>query len=331
MKKPIGIFLKTAIPILIGVVLIYYSISKMTPESRSMLWENIKNADPYWIGLSLLLGFISHSLRAYRWKYLLEPLGCKPRYTVSFVAVMIAYLANLGIPRSGEILRAVTLSNYEGLSFEKSFGTIISERVADLVMLLLVVGSAFFMQSGNLLNYLEQQDVNVFATLGIVALGLLLLVGFLRLIRRSQNKWLVKINGFLQGILEGIGSILKMKNKGWFILHTFLIWGIYLLMFWVIKFAIPGMEFTALGTILVAFVAGSFSISTTNGGLGIFPYPIVVGAVFVFSGISQEQGEAFGWVIWGSQTALNIVIGGLSFLLLPLLTKRATVQKEEAK
>lgn len=330
MKKPLGIFLKSAVPILIGVALIYYSISKMTPESRGLLWQNIKNADPWWIALSLALGFLSHSLRAYRWKYLLQPLGCKPRYKVSFVAVMIAYLANLGIPRSGEILRAVTLSNYEGISFEKSFGTIISERVADLVMLLLVVGSAFLMQSGNLLNYLEQQNVNVFTTLGIVLAGLVLLIVFLHLIKKSQNKWLVKLNRFLQGILEGISSILKMKNKGKFILHTLLIWGIYLLMFWVIKFAIPGMEHTPLGTIMVAFVAGSFSISTTNGGLGIFPYPIVVGAVFVFSGISQEQGEAFGWVIWGSQTALNIVVGGLSFLLLPLLSKRANTQTQEA-
>jgi len=330
LKKPLGIFLKTAVPIIIGVALIYYSISKMTPESRGLLWANIKNADPWWIAFSLLLGFISHSLRAYRWKYLLQPLGCKPRFKVSFVAVMIAYLANLGIPRSGEILRAVTLSNYEGLSFEKSFGTIISERVADLVMLLLVVGAAFFMQSGNLLNYLEQQDINIFTTLAIVALGIIMLIVFLRLIKRSKNKWLVKINRFLQGILEGISSILTMNNKGMFLFYTLLIWGLYLLMFWVIKFAIPGMEYTPLGTILVAFVAGSFSISTTNGGLGFFPYPIVVGAIFVFSGISQEQGEAFGWVIWGSQTALNIVVGGLSFLLLPLLTKRASAQNTSA-
>ena len=92
-------------------------------------------------------------------------------------------------------------------------------------------------------------------------------------------------------------------------------------MFWMIKFAVPGMESTPLGVILVAFVAGSFSISTTNGGLGIFPYPIVVGAIFVFSGISQEQGEAFGWVVWGSQTALNIVVGGLCFLAIPWLKK----------
>ncbi len=330
MKKSLITFSKTVIPILIGVGLIYYSISKMTPESRGILWENIKNADAWWISFSLLLGIISHSLRAYRWKYLLQPLGCKPRYSVSFVSVMIAYLANLGIPRSGEILRAVTLSNYEDISFEKSFGTIISERVADLVMLILVVGLAFFMQSGNLINYLEQQNINVFASLGIVVLGFILFLGFLRLIRKSKNNWLIKINLFLQGILEGIRSILTMKNKGLFLFYTVLIWAIYLLMFWVIKFAIPGMAITPMGTILVAFVAGSFSISTTNGGLGIFPYPIVVGAVFVFSGISQEQGEAFGWVIWGSQTALNIVVGGLSFLLLPLLSKRLPKPNKQA-
>ena len=322
MKKGLIKFLKIGIPIGIGVALIWYSLSSMGADSRAALWENIKAADPFWVGISLVLGFVSHFLRAYRWKYLLEPLGCHPKLSNSFMAVMVAYVANLGIPRSGEVLRAVTISRYEKVRFEQAFGTIISERVADLVLLMLVVATAFFLQSGNLLNYFESQNVNPLWAVAALVVGFAGLLIALRIIRSSKLRWVQKINNFLLGILDGTKSILKMKNKGAFIFQTLLIWTFYVLMFWVIKYAVPNMEETPWGTVMVAFVAGSFSMSTTNGGLGIFPYPLIIGAVFAFSGIPQEQGEAYGWVIWGSQTALNIIIGGASFLLLPILNPK---------
>ncbi len=322
MNKQLSTILKVVIPVGIGIALILYSLNSMNAQVREALWNNIKEANIFWIGVSLALGFASHFLRAYRWKYLLEPLGCYPRLHNSFMAVMIAYLANLGIPRSGEVLRGVTISRYEKISFQKAFGTIISERVADLVLLLLVVATAFFLQSGNLLNYFEQQQINPLLSTGVVLVGLALFIVFLKLIKGSKHKLIQKINGFLSGIMEGIKSILSMRQKGAFIFYTVLIWVLYILMFWVVKFAVPGMQDTPWGTIMVAFVAGSFSMSTTNGGLGIFPYPIVVGAIFVFSGIPQEQGEAYGWVIWGSQTILNIIVGGLCFIMLPILNPK---------
>lgn len=322
MKKGLLKFLKVGIPIGIGVALIWFSLSKMGPDSRAALWENIKTADPFWIGVSLLLGFVSHFIRAYRWKYLLEPLGCHPRLANSFMAVMVAYVANLGIPRSGEVLRAVTIARYEKVRFEQAFGTIISERVADLILLITVVATAFALQSGNLLNYFESQQVNPLWAVLAIAIGFAGLLIAIRVVRYSKNRLLQKINTFLLGILDGTKSILKMKRKGAFIFQTLLIWIFYILMFWVIKYAVPNMEETPWGTIMVAFVAGSFSMSTTNGGLGIFPYPLIIGAVFAFSGIPQEQGEAYGWVIWGSQTVLNIIIGGASFLLLPILNAK---------
>lgn len=322
MNKILLKFLKIGIPIGIGVALIWYSLSSMGADSRAALWTNIKAADPFWVGVSLVLGFVSHFIRAFRWKYLLEPLGCHPKLRNSFMAVMVAYVANLGIPRSGEVLRAVTIARYEKVRFEQAFGTIISERVADLVLLMLVVGTAFMLQSGNLLNYFESQNVNPLWAILLLVIGFAGLLIALRIIRKSKLRWVQKVNTFLLGILDGTKSILAMKNKGAFIAQTLMIWTSYVLMFWVIKYAVPGMDETPWGTIMVAFVAGSFSMSTTNGGLGIFPYPLIIGAIFAFSGIPQEQGEAYGWVIWGSQTLLNIVIGGASFLLLPILNPK---------
>jgi len=311
------------VPILIGVGLIWYSLSSMSEDSRQTLWQNIKNANPYWVALSLSLAVLSHFSRAYRWKFLLEPLGYKPKLMNRFLAVMVAYIANLGIPRSGEVLRGATLSTYEGVPFQKAFGTIISERVADLVMLMIIIGMAFFSQSGNMLNYFEEYNINPFLPIAILVTLIILFVVFLKLIKYAKNSFLIKVKDFAQGVLEGIKSILYMKKKKEFLFHTFLIWGLYLLMFWVIKFAVPNMEDTSWGIILVAFVAGSFSMSTTNGGLGLFPYPIVVGAIFVFSGIAKEDGEAFGWVIWGAQTILNIILGGISLIILPIYNRKS--------
>lgn len=321
MSKTLIKILKITAPILIGIALIWYSLSSMSSQARQTLWENIKNANPIWIAISLLLGLLSHLSRAYRWKFMLEPLGCKPRLANSFMAVMVAYLANLGIPRSGEILRGATISNYEDISFQKAFGTIISERIADLIMLMILIAIAFFLQSGNLLNYFEQYQINPFVPIGVLGALTVLAFVFMKLINNAKHPLLLKLKNLSQGLFEGIKSILKMKKKWAFIFHTISIWVLYVFMFWVIKFAITGMASVDWGTILVAFVAGSFSMSTTNGGLGIFPYPIIVGAIFVFSGVPEEQGEAFGWVIWGAQTIFNIFIGGASFILLPIYNR----------
>ncbi|WP_378179550.1 YbhN family protein [Aquimarina sp. SS2-1] len=314
-------FLKIILPFLLGVFLIWYFLSSATPEYRQELLRNIKNADPFWVTISLLLGILSHLSRAYRWKFLVKPLGFDPKFYNSFMAVMAGYLANLGVPRSGEILRGFTITTYEKIPFEKAFGTIVSERITDLIMLILVTSAAGILQTEYLLNFLEEKNINPLVTLAIILF--LILIGFLglKILQKSSNKWIVKIRNFGMGLLEGMKSIFTMKQKSAFLFHTLLIWFLYVSMFNVIKFAVPNLSDASLGVILVAFVVGSFSMSTTNGGIGILPFPIVVGAVFVFFGYNKSDGEAFGWILWGSQTAINIIVGALSFLFLPILNR----------
>ncbi|HAT69380.1 MAG TPA: TIGR00374 family protein, partial [Flavobacteriaceae bacterium] len=211
-------------------------VSSATPEEREKLWVNIVEADKFWIAVSLILGLLSHASRAYRWKFLLEPLGYKPKFYNSFMAVMVAYLANLGIPRSGEVLRGATISTYEKVPFEKAFGTIVSERIADLIMLLLVVATAILLQTDTLLNYFNDQDINPLMAVGIIVL---LVVGVLvgvRILKSSTHKFFVKLRTFAEGLLDGMKSILHMKNKWAFIFHTVFIWLSYVLMFGVIKY-----------------------------------------------------------------------------------------------
>ena len=312
--------MKVAIPLGIGILLIYYSLSSATPQERAILWNNIKDAPPVYIAVSLMFGVLSHLSRAYRWQYLLQPMGYHPKLSNRFMAVMAAYLANLGIPRSGELLRGALLTTYEDVPFEKAFGTIISERIADFLMLLLVVGIAIVLQTDTLLGYLHEQNINPLYTVLFLAAGVLLIALGFKIIQRAKTGILAKLKDFMAGLLEGMKSILKMRNKWVFIGHTFFIWIMYILMFWVIKFTIPEISYASTGIILAAFVIGSFAISVTNGGIGV--YPISIGALFIFFGFSKEGGEAFGWIVWGSQTLLVLVLGALSFLLLPILNRK---------
>lgn len=305
---------------MLGVFLIWFSLSNASAQERKELWENIVLADPFYISLSLFLGILSHVSRAYRWKFLLQPLGYYPHFLNSFMAVMAGYLANLGVPRSGELLRGASLSTYEKIPFDKAFGTIVSERIADLIMLMLLVIVGLSIQTDNLLEYFETLSINPFLSIGIL-FGLVLMgVLILKFIKRSKLPVIIKLKDFAKGLLEGMRSILKMKNKKAFIFHTFFIWGMYLLMFYVIKYAIPETSNLSFEAIMAGFIVGSFAVSTTNGGIGV--YPIAVGAVLLFFGIDQQAGKAFGWVVWGTQTILVVVLGGISLLLLPIFNSR---------
>ncbi|WP_024768331.1 lysylphosphatidylglycerol synthase transmembrane domain-containing protein [Aquimarina macrocephali] len=312
-------FLKIILPLALGVFLIWYSIASATPEERQKTLQYITQADPKWIILSVIMGIISHLSRAYRWIFLLEPLGYPIKLSNSFMAVMVGYLANLGIPRSGEILRGGTISTYEGVPFKKAFGTIISERVIDLLMLLLIIGITLLFQSELLLSYLEEKIASPFITLAVL-LGLLIAgIAFLKIIKTSSNPILIKLRNFGNGLLEGVKSISKIRQKRAFVFHTFFIWTLYIGMFYIIKFTVPETTSLSIGPILATFVAGSFAMSTTNGGIGAFP--IAIATILLLFDIEKPAGEAFGWILWGSQTAINIIIGALSFLFLPILNR----------
>ena len=320
-QKNLSHSLKIGIPVLLlSIGLIWYQLSKMTILQREELWTSIKSADPRWIIISLCFAILSHISRAYRWRFMLQPLGCTPRLKHSFMAVMIAYFTNTFILRGGELLRAFVLSKLEPVSFDKAFGTIVSERVADLVMLMGIMGAAIILQSSALLGYFEQ-EANPLPTL--VVLILLVIGGLigLQLLKRSSHPFIIKVRTFGLGVLEGVKSILRMKNNTAFIAHTLFIWGMYVAMFWIMKFTVPGLAEAPIGVILAAFVIGAFSMSATNAGMGL--YPLAVMAIFSFFGFDDADGRTFGWLIWGTQTLFNFIIGGICMLIF-LFSKKQT-------
>ncbi|MFS4454617.1 lysylphosphatidylglycerol synthase transmembrane domain-containing protein [Maribacter sp. 2304DJ31-5] len=311
--------LKIVIPILIGSALVLYSYLTTTPENREQIWDSIINANLWLVGLSILIGILSHVSRAIRWNYLLEPLGYRPKLRNNILIIFISYFANLLVIRSGEILRVTALDTYENIPFEKGLGTVVTERIIDVIMLLFVIFIALLLQTKVIFEILEKNGIGLAGSIGILIAGILGLLIAIRIIKKSPSPIAVKIKTFLTGLLDGVLSIFKMKRKIAFIFHTLLIWVCYIGMFWVIKFTVPETVDLSLGQLLVAFIAGSFAMVATNGGLGLFP--IAVAATLAVFGISENSGEAFGWIMWSSQNLMLVVFGAISFLLLPLLNR----------
>ena len=278
-----------------------------------------KSANYFYICLGVLFGVLSHLSRAYRWQFMLKPLGYSVRIENSIMAVFIGYLANFGVPRSGEVLRAAVIKNYEDIPFEKGFGTIVTERIFDLVIILLICVFTLFFQFDFIYSLLLEKFN---PTKIILAFSFLIIVFifFFFYIKKSKNKFAIKIKDFVNGLLEGITSVFKMKNKWAFIFHTLFIWFMYIMMFYVTSFSVSELNNASFASIIVAFIAASFTIAATNGG--IFFYPAAVLSALSLFGLAEEPSYAFGWIIWTSQTLMIIFIGIISFILLPIFNKR---------
>jgi len=182
------------LPIALGVFLIWYSISKLSPADIQSIKTSFQTANYWWVALSIFFGILSHLSRAYRWQFLLEPLGYKPRFANSVMAVLIAYLLNLFIPRSGEIARAATIKKYENIPFEKAIGTIVAERVADVIMLFSITGVAFFLQTELMGSYLfkEDEERSIYLKIAILVLFPLLGIATYYFLKKSTHPFIVR-------------------------------------------------------------------------------------------------------------------------------------------
>ncbi|MCH2224778.1 MAG: flippase-like domain-containing protein, partial [Crocinitomicaceae bacterium] len=268
---------------------------------------------------------LSHLSRAYRWLFLLEPLGYKPKLINAYHAVMSGYVINYTVPRSGEFARAGLMASYEKINFEKGFATIVIERVIDVIMLLIV-----FLISGALQVNADQFDKISAGSDGepnniiwyILGGGTVLgIVGLIFYFKNAKLK--VFVNEKLRGFWEGLKSIWIMKKKWAFLGHTLFIWGCYVGMIWVAAQAFPQTENMPIGCIFGAFVVGAAAIAAVPGGLGLYPLWIT-GALMLY-GIDFK---AFGFFVWVVQTGLIVVLGLLSLFLIQRQPKLAEVESK---
>jgi uncharacterized protein (TIRG00374 family) len=318
LNKTLSKILKTAIPLGLGVFLIWYTYSKFSSQQLEELRLHFKDANYGIVLLSVLLSILSHISRAYRWGFMLEPLGHKPKLANSFMAISVAYLMNIFIPKSGEVSRAIILDKYEDVAFEKGFGTILSERFIDLIFLLGFTALALYLKFDVLYNYIGERiplSLLYAASIGGVVLVLALLLFF----KYSNSSLSEKIKKFLLGLKEGLLSIFKMKKKTPFIFHSFVIWGLYILSFYTATQALNETSQIAFSTIIIAFVVGSFTFAFTNSGFG--TYPVAIAGILILFAVPFTVGTAFGWIVWISNIVSIVLFGVLSLLLLPHFNK----------
>ena len=319
MSKSFISVLRNLIPLGLGVFLIYYSLSTITADQRTLIWSYIQQAHPFPILISIVFGALSHLSRAYRWKFLLNPLGYRPNFINLTGAVLINYLSNLGIPRSGDVLRVTVISAYEKISFSKGLGTVISERVIDLVMMMLLVFSAMYM-GGDWVQEQLSGSMVLLVSFGIFIGLVVAIMVFPFLINTKRFPFLTRVKSFFLNIVQGIVSIRSIPNALAFWAHTVFIWLMYVLMFWVVQFSLPEAALLSPQVALIGFVAGGHSIVVTNGGIGL--YPIAVAAVLSHYGMSYEMALAYGWIAWSTQTLMILLFGGLSFVFLPVFNRK---------
>jgi len=310
--------LKIAIPLGLGVFLIWYIYQSFTPTQIAETKKYFADANYGFVLLSVFLSVLSHFSRAYRWSFMLEAIGYKIKIANNFMAVSVAYLMNIFIPKSGEVSRAVILDKYENVPFQKGFGTIISERIVDLLFLLFFTALAFIIKFEILYDYIfEAIPASI---LYVLAAGILLIIISVPIyIRFSKSNINKRLKDFIIGLKEGVFSILKMKKKGPFILHTFFIWGLYILSFYTAMHALPETSNISIGTIIITFVVGSFTFAFTNSGFG--TYPAAIAGILSVFGIAKTVGVALGWIVWISNISSIVIFGVLSLILLPIYNR----------
>jgi glycosyltransferase 2 family protein len=329
MRKRFFSFIKYGFFLGLGVFLLWWQFSSMTDVERAEFYAALSNTK-YWLLIPvLLMSLLSHLSRAMRWKLLMEPLGYNPSLPNTFAVTMVGYLANSFIPRLGEVLKCSMLGRYERLKFDKLFGTIIVERIFDFICYLIFIGITVLMQINLIGSYVgdkvdamaSSSGFPFWAKLLIIITLLVLIWKMLKMLARKfpGNKIVSKTNQFITGIGDGFKTIKNLRKRGQFLGHTLFIWTMYVLQIYLGFFAMEGTAHLGLNAAFAVLSLATLAMIATPGGLGSFPV-FVMETLLIYS-ISSPIGKAFGWLIWGANTAIVLVVGLIALLLLPYLNK----------
>lgn len=329
--------LKTSIQVIIIFavtgILIWVSLRGLAGEDKGeYLLETWKGADKGWLWLMALLGMVAHLLRAERWRMLLEPSGYKGKLGYSFLSLMVGYLVNMVIPRGGELSRCYNLYKLDQTPVEISFGTVVVERIVDLVCLLSLIALAFLLESEKLFAFLETLPVGgegsmTTLTLMLYGVGALLLLVLIFVILVKRNR---RLNAFFHrtwdGFKEGLLSIAKVKRKWLFIGYSIVIWILYFSMSYTVIQAFPETKFLGIKAVLSLFAIGSIAMAAPlPGGAGSYHVLVPQGLVFLYQ-VPMPDAVAFTFIFHGWQTAILIVGGAISLLVTSFIVRKKSAR-----
>ena len=310
-----------------GLLLLWFAFRNI---DFSKLWEELKEADYSWLLLSILFGLIAFLSRARRWVLLINPLGFKPSFRNAFYTMMTGYLANIALPRIGEITRCVALGKKEKIPVDQLIGTVVIERTVDFLSLLTIMVIMIFTsgkQIGlflkeSILVPIQQKVFSIFGNtweLGAILLSLVLITLFI--IFRYKKKlrkirFFSKLFDLARGIINGLKTITNLERKWEFIFHTIFIWFNYVLMTWVVVFSLQSTSHLTMGNSIFILVIGGLAMSApVQSGLGAFHYIVSRGLLIVF-GIPIEDGLAYALLTHEAELISIAVLGAISFFVL---------------
>lgn len=331
MKKRLGDILKFVVFLGIGIFFIYWFLLKLDAKEKAAIWQSFLSARWGWVWGVMAISLISHFVRALRWRLLFKPLKHSPTVNNTFGAVMVTYLANLAVPRLGEVMRCAMLRTSEKIPMEKSLGTVVTERIIDMLMFVVIVLLGFLLMFSSVKDFIYDSLSQKFSSLptlaGIAAAGVILLAILFVVYKLFHDK-LMKFSLYrkgvemLQGCVDGVKSILHLGPKSTllFLLYSLIIYFLYIAGGWVILNAFADTEQLGFQTAFVIYLFGSVGMMISQGGLG--AYPVLVWQALALYGIGESTGLACGWLLWGSQQVVVLAIGLVYLVYFSLLKKK---------
>lgn len=336
MNKRLRNILQYAFFLGLGIFLVWWSVKDLTADDRSHIRNALKTAK-YWLIIPVFgILFLSHYIRAIRWKLLMEPMGYRPSTANTVFAVFIGYLANQAVPRLGEVLKCTVLARYEKVPADKLIGTIILERVIDAITLLIVFGITLAIQPdiySQLIDKIfnsKKDDGGHSISSGLVfliILGIIVLWAIIWMIRKKKN--LADIGNLFRrvgrSIWQGISTVQHLKKRWWFIFLTVAMWSMYLVGGYIGFIALKETSGYGIREAFTVLSAGSIGMIVTPGGIGTYAYllQVTMGVYGLNSGVAL----AFGWILWVAQTIVILIGGLISFVAIPWYNKKRNLEQ----
>jgi glycosyltransferase 2 family protein len=312
----------------IGAGLVWLSIHNIPDSEIETTKQSFKNADYFVVTLSAFISILAHVVRAWRWNSMLQPLGHSISFKNSFAAVMIGYVVNFAVPRGGELSRCGIATQYEKVPFASALGTVITERIVDLLLMLLLFFVTLVVQFKELTGLTTQYVLDPLSkkfseNQNLVYILIAIVVVFALVLFLLRKKIINLLTGKLGAILKNFGSGLRsvkdVKNPWLYIFQSLLIWFLYLMSLYVCFWCFDETKVLGLKPALSVLLFGTIGVAVSPGGVG--AYQIISTQVLLFYGVVSSVSISFPWIVWGAQFIAIIIIGGLCFLLLPLLNR----------
>jgi len=325
MNKLLKKTLKILLPVALGGFILYWVYRDFDfARAKEVL---LHGTNWGWMLFSLFFGVMSHVFRGWRWKQTLAPLGAYPKTSDCVDAIFVSYAANLVLPRVGEVSRCGMLAKYDDVSFAKSLGTVVTERLIDTLTILLITGITFLMQMPVFLRFFEETGTKVPSLVHLVTspwfyvvlfsiIGVLVLLYFLL----RMLSFFEKVKGVVLNVWEGVMSLKSVKNIPLFLLYTVLIWGCYFYHFYITFYCFAFTEHLSFLAGLVMFVGGTFAVIVpTPNGAG--PWHFAVITMMMLYGVNATDAGAFALIVHGIQTLLVIILGIYGWVHLSLVNR----------